>query len=74
VEKVVGGCAVLGCFFLGGFLALASFAALLAGEDEFYLYGLALVGVGLLVGGVVMLFGLFRSRPPKNQTEMDEAW
>jgi len=76
-EKVVGGCAVLLCFQLGGFLSLASFFAMKDGRGDFYLPLLLVLGVCLVVGRFALMWKLVRPKPakrPKVEEDEDEGW
>jgi hypothetical protein len=77
LEKFVGGCIVFVCLLFGGFLALASFFAIFDGEVGEHLYILGVCGVGLVIGGLVLMLRLTRSKPVKSantEDEEDEGW
>jgi hypothetical protein len=77
LEKGVGGCAVLVCFLLGGFLAIASFFAMEGGKDDFYLPLLLALGVCMVVGGFALAWMLVRPRPAKRRgagDDGDDGW
>jgi hypothetical protein len=73
-DMIVGGCVVLACFLFGGFLALASFIAVVDERDDFYLCAFATVGVLLILGGFALMWNLTRRCVPKRTIEAEESW
>jgi hypothetical protein len=72
LEKLVGGCIVFICLLFSGFLALASFFAIMDGKDDEYLDVLGVGGVSLVIIGLVFMLRLARPKPVKPQSNEDE--